>query len=331
MRHIIRKILVFAAVIAFLMPVTSSSSKEKAMLMIDIKQLSRYDENRVMYQQFEKIHDENSNEYEYTDNSFAALMVIKDKKVLFIEDGYDNPEEVKNNRVTYELGKQAIPDLWVNKISGSPNFIIITDRKIELQKSSSKDYVSANYKDFYLNVRDKVLKKHVAIFLSLIVNRKEAEISISRERISRKISDTGPVKYLTRVTGRTPDGGTIYSAEDANGDGITETFTVDCNDGFEWGFNSGPNLVCIINNSQKDVEKIIGRIAYLAYNGSPEEEQIIKKTFPTPEKVKAMIDELYNIDGDTARLLKSNNINLEDAVDKASKTEVKSDTKSETK
>lgn len=328
MRHITRNILIFIAVITLFLPVTSSS-KEKTLMMVDIRHLSRYDENRVLYQQFEKIHDENSNEYEYTDNSFAALMVIKDKKVLFIEDGYDNPEEVRNNRTTYELGKQAIPDLWVNKISGSPNFIIITDRKIELQKSSSKEYVSANYKDFYLTVRDKILKKHVSIFLSLIVNRKEAEISISRERLSRKISDTGPVKYLTRVTGRTPDGGTIYSAEDADGDGITETFTVDCKDGFEWGFNSGPNLVCIINNTQKDVEKIIGRIVNLAYYGSPEEEQIIKKTFPTAEKVKAMIDELYNIDGDTARLLKSNNINIEDTVEKSSKTDVKSDAKSD--
>ena len=53
------------------------------------------------------------------------------------------------------------------------------------------------------------------------------------------------VKYDNPGIGQDPDGGTVYYAEDADGDGITETFTVESRDGFQWGFKSGPNVVCI--------------------------------------------------------------------------------------
>jgi hypothetical protein len=325
MTHTLGKILACIVTLSFLVLVPSSYARERTLTPVDIQKLSRYDENRVLYQQFEKTHDEFAGEN--FDNSIAALMVIKDKKVYLIEDGYDSPEVVANNKAVLERGNQFLPDLWQNKISNSPNYVMITDRRIEIQKNTTKEFVSNNYKDFYLAVRDKLLKKHVAIFLSLVVNRKEAEISVSRVRIPRKVADGDQVKYITRVTGRTPDGGTVYYAEDANADGITETFTVESNDGFQWGFKSGPNIVCIINNTQKDIEKIIGRITNLAYFGSPEEEQIIKKTFPTPDKINSMIDNIYNIDAETERFLKKNNINLEDAVDKSSKSETKSETK----
>jgi len=307
----------------FLVP--ASYSKQQTLTLVDIQKLTRYDENRVLYQQFEKAPTEGDGATH--DNSIAALMVIKDKKVYLIQDGYDNPEQVAHNKAVLDRTSQIVPDLWQNKIANSPNYVMITDRKIEIQKNMTKEFVSSNYKDFYLAVRDKFLKKHVAIFLSLIVNRKESDINVSRERIPRKISDGDQVKYITRVTGRTPDGGTVYYAEDANGDGMTETCTADSRDGFQWGFQSGPNLVCIINNQQKDIEKIIGRITNLAYFGTDEEEQIIKKTFPTAEKIKAMIDDTYNIDAETERFLKKNNINLEESVDKSSKSETRSETK----
>ena len=51
--------------------------------------------------------------------------------------------------------------------------------------------------------------------------------------------------------------------------------------------------------------------------------QIIKKTFPSPEKIKSMIDDIYNIDAETERFLKKNNINIEESVDKSSKSETK--------
>ncbi len=316
-----RKTLVCVFSISFLFMVPTSYTKEQTLTLVEIQKLTRYDENRVLYQQFEKTH-EGFAEENY-DNSIAALMVIKDKKVYLIQDGYDNPEQVMHNKAVLDRSNQLLPDIWPNKISNSPNYVLVTDRRIEIQKNMSKEFVSNNYKDFYLTVRDKFLKKQVAIFLSLVVNRREAEISVSRSRIPRKISDGDQVKYITRVTGRTSDGGTVFYAEDANGDGITETFTADSRDGFQWGFQSGPNLVCIINNTQKDIEKIIGRITNLAYFGSDEEEQIIKKTFPSPDKIKSMIDDLYNIDAETERFLKKNNINLEETVDKSSKSDTK--------
>ncbi len=321
MTRTIRTALVCIFTLSFLFLVPFSYTKQLTLTLVDIQKLTRYDENRVLYQQFEKTPEENAGE-DY-DNSIAALMVIKDKKVYLIQDGYDNPEQVAHNKAVLDRSSQSLPDLWQNKISNSPNYVLITDRRIEIQRNITKEFVTSNYKDFYLAVRDKFLKKHVAIFLSLIVNRKEANISMKRERIRRKISDGDQVKYITRVSGRTPDGGTVYYAEDANGDGISETFTAESRDGFQWGFQSGPNVVCIINNTQKDIEKIIGRITNLAYFGSDEEEQIIKKTFPSPEKIKSMIDDIYNIDAETERFLKKNNINLEESVDKSSKSETK--------
>jgi hypothetical protein len=157
----------------------------------------------------------------------------------------------------------------------------------------------------------------------LIVNRREAEFSVERKHLPRKLSDGDKVLYMTSVTARTPDGSTVYHAEDADGDGITETFTVNCNDGFLWGAKSGPNIVCIIRNTQRDVESIIGTLTNLAYSGTPEEEQIIKKTFPTPDKINTMIDNLYNIDAETERYLKKNNVNIEEGIDSRRKTETK--------
>jgi hypothetical protein len=291
-------------------------SKEISFTPVDIQKLSRYDEDRVLFQQYESTPGQFT--ADAVDNSVAALMVIKDKKVYLFQDGYDNPEKVKLNRITLDRGNQMLPDMWPNKISNSPNFVLITDRRHEMQRNTIQEWVSSNYKDFYVSVKEKYLKKHVSIFYSMIINRRDNEITIIRTRLPRKIADADQAKYKTAVTAKTPEG-TIYYAEDADGDGITETFTVNLNDGFYWGSNSGPNLVCIIRNTQKDVEKIIGKLATFAYGGSPAEEEIIKKTFPGAGKVNSMIDDLYRIDGDTEKYLKKNNINIEDIVDKSSK------------
>lgn len=296
-------------------------SKDLSFTLLDIQKLNRYDENRVLYQQYESPHNEITGDV--VDNSIAALMIIKDKKVYLFEDGYDSPEQTKLNKIVLDRGNQMLPDMWPNKISNSPNFVLITDRKLEMQRNTTKEWVSNNYKDFYISVRDKFLKKHVSIFFSLIINRMENEISISRRRIPRKIAEGDQAKYITTVSARTPDGGTVYYAEDSDGDGITDIFTVNSGDDFQWGYGCGPNLVCIIHNTQKDIEKIIGRLANFAYNGSPAEEELIKKTFPGTDKINAMINDLYRIDADTERYLKKNNINIEDLVEKSSKGEGK--------
>jgi hypothetical protein len=292
-------------------------SKDLNFTLIDIQKLNRYDEDRVLYQQYESPHNEYTGEAE--DNSIAALMVIKDKKVYLFQDGYDSPEQAKLNKIVLDRGNQMLPDMWPNKISNTPNFVVITDRRLEMQRNTTKEWVSSNYKDFYISVRDKFLKKHVSIFYSLIINRRDNEITVSRKRIPRKISEGDQAKYITTVSARTPDGGTVYYAEDSDGDGITDIFTVNSSDGFQWGYKCGPNLVSIIHNTQKDIEKIIGKITNFAYNGSPDEEQMIKKTFPAPDTINSMINNLYRIDAETERYLKKNNINIEETVDKSSK------------
>ena len=318
-RKIARSLAYIAALSLFFQP--ALIARDLSYLPIDITKLSRYDENRVMYQHIETAHGEFSQDQ--MDNSVASLLVIKDKKVYLIRDGFDSTEQAMLNKGMYDKGGQLLPDIWVNKIDGVPDYIVVTDRKIEIQKNTTKEWVSSNYKEFYGSVREKFLKKHVAIFLSLIVNRVESEITVARKRLARTMADGDKVRYATTVTARTPDGGTVYYAEDADGDGVTETFTVNCNDGFIWGFKSGPNVVCILRNTQKDVENMIGTLTNLAYNGSPEEEQIIKKTFPTPDKINSMIDTLYNIDAETDKFLKKNSINLDESIDRKSKGESK--------
>ncbi len=289
-------------------------AKSDRFTLIDIQKLNRYDENRILYQHIEKLHDQFvADAY---DNSVAALMVIKDKTVYLFKDGFDDPEQVRANKILYDRGNQFLPDMWPNKIAGVPNFVMITDRRIEIQKNTTKEFVSANYKDFYMDVRNRFLKKHASIFLSLLVNRKDIEITIDRKRIPRKIADGDTVKYATWVSVRTSDGSTVYYAEDANGDGVTETFTVHSSDGFQWGFSSGPNLINIRNNSQKDIEGIIGWMTNTASGGSPVEDEIIKKTFPSAGTIGDMINDIYYIDAETKTFLKKKDINIEDAVEK---------------
>lgn len=312
MKHKIGRSLAYIIALSFFIQ-PALYSRDLEYMTINITKLSRYDDDRVMYQHIETPHSEFADEQQ--DNSVASLMVIKDKKVYLFRDGYDSAEQAMMNKAVYDKGGQSLPDIWTNKIDAVPDYIVVTDRKIEIQKNTTKEWVSSNYKEFYASVREKFLKRHVAIFLSLIVNRREAEIAVERKRQPRKISDGEQMRYITTVSGRTPDGGTVYYAEDADGDGVTETFTVNCSDGFNWGFRSGPNVVCILRNTQDDIKNIIGTLTNLAYNGSPEEEQIIKKTFPTPDKINSMIDTLYSIDAETARFLKKNNINIEEGID----------------
>jgi hypothetical protein len=310
---------IFAISILFQAP--SLYSKDLSFTYLDIKKVSSYDADRIVFQQFEKAPDELNPDAR--DNSVALMMIIQDRKIFFFQDGYDNPEQVYFTKINYSMGNQYVPDIWLNKIDSNPDYVMVTDRRIEIQRSNVKEWVSSNYKDMYISVRDKFIKKHVAIFLSLIVNRKDTDMTVTRKLLSKKLYDTSGPKYAINVSARTNDGSTVYYAEDADGDGVTETFTVHCGDGFQWGYKSGPNVICIENNTQKDIEQMIGRITNLAYYGSPEEEQIIKKTFPTSEKINSIINTLYNIDPETDKMLRKNGIDLEQNVDTSSKQEKK--------
>ncbi|MEJ5361242.1 MAG: hypothetical protein WHV26_04185 [Spirochaetota bacterium] len=60
---------------------------------IIIEELSRYNEDRIAYQHVQKQIVPNM------DNSFSALLIVKDRKIYLIQDGYDNPELVNTKRL----------------------------------------------------------------------------------------------------------------------------------------------------------------------------------------------------------------------------------------
>ncbi|MDR3237616.1 MAG: hypothetical protein LBT84_03850 [Spirochaetia bacterium] len=270
-------------------------SQEVPFQFLNTERLSRYSENRVAYQHFEK-------EYSpFIDNSISMLLIIKDSKVYLIIDGYDDPDVVDELRFADAEMTTLEADFWPNKISGSPNYIRMAERRQELIHSTSQEFVTKNYGDLFTTMRDAFLKKQVAMFKALLISRKENNILIERTPIPRKISDSSPVKYKITVKAKGLEN-VLYYAEDADGDGITETFTASIADGFDWGYRTGPNIVNIQSNKQENIANIIGKIVSDAYNGSAEEQEIIRKSFP-PEKVKDMIDDVYrSIDPNVKRL-----------------------------
>jgi hypothetical protein len=285
------------------------AAKDLQFESIEIEYISRYDEDRIAYQQVEK---EVAPRY---DNSLGTLLMIKDRKVYLLKDGYDNPREVKQQRLILEMENRIIGDLWLNKIDGKPDYIRVTDRRVEILKNfdevkavaetkkegkaetatdgkgESKDFVEKNFGNFYTSIRDALLKKHAAIFRQLMRDRRESGLVVDRYPLPKPTYIGAPQvqKFGISVSGKTIDE-KVYYAEDADGDGVTETFYVDIPDGFSWGYNSGPNIILILDNKQKDVQDIIGSLTRDAYYGTKEEEEHILKTFPKDSDIIQQYD-----------------------------------------
>jgi len=259
-------------------------AKDPDFMMIDLDNVSRYNEDRLAYQQVQKWTNT------YRDDSFAALLMIQKSKMYLIVDGYDNPKDVTNARRQLQLENVDYKeeDLWPNKLNGKPDYIRITDRRVELMKNFDEDYVSKNFGERYIKVRDALIQRHVQIFSQLMRNRKESGLTVTRELIPKPGYLGAPVetkqKYFMSVSAKSNDG-RIYYAEDADGDGVTETFWVSIPDGFNWGYQSGPNVIFIYKNKEKDIEKLIGNITKEAYFGTTEEEKNIIDTFPKDQDI----------------------------------------------
>lgn len=243
---------------------------------ISIENISRYSEDRISYQHIQKSLSDR------LDDSFSALLIVKDRNVYHIQDGFDNPQTVASRRVQLEMETQLIPNLWENKINNQPDFVRITDRKVEVVRNTNEEYVSKNFGSFFINVRNAFINKHVEVFKQLMINRKESGLIVQRTRIPVTAFFTAqpaPAKYKLTVRGKTNDEA-VYFAEDADGDGITETFTVNNMDGFHWGHRSGPNIIMIYNNQEADIKNMIGQLCNWAYYGTAEEEKMIIKKLP---------------------------------------------------
>lgn len=283
-------VLFFLIIAIFL--VSNARSKDMSFKIITIEKLSRYNEDRLAFQHIEKKISVK------IDNSLSCLLIAKDKKLYLLKDGYDNPKDVRVQKLILDMENRLIPpDLWKNKIDNKPDFIRITDRRVGLVKNVKQEFVTKNFGDFYIKVRNGFIKKHVNIFKSLMRDRKDSGLFVIKKPLPKRLTDYGPTKFFMSATAKTGDD-KIYYVEDADGDGITETFTTTIPDGFHWGFESGPNILFIYNNQQEDIKKLIGKLANEAHDGTPEEEEMMKKTFPKDTEIIDMIEDIYRVSGE---------------------------------
>ncbi len=278
----IRVLCALGVILLALLPAAPLFPRDADFQMMEIETISRYFEDRIAYQHIQRDISKS------IDNSIASLLIIKERKVYLIKDGYDNPKDVELQRIYSESESRLAGDLYLNKIKSKPNFIRITERRVEVLKHVGEEFVSKNFGSFYLNVRNAFIQKHVNVFRQLMSDRKESGLVIDRQIIPRPIqigaATNEPVKYSLRVWGKTIDE-KIYFAEDADGDEVAETFTVNSPDGFNWGFKSGPNIIFIYDNKEEDIKQIMGSLVRDAYYGTPDEEKSIVKTFPKDSEI----------------------------------------------
>jgi len=255
---------------------------------LDPLAVSTFRADRVVYQQIEQ------DVTPYYDDSFASLLIIRDSKMYFFEDGYDDRiQEMKRYQGARASG-YMIPDLWPNKISGKLNHVIVTDRRLISLRGFDSDAIESRFGQEYRDTRDKLIKKHTEVFYGLLTRPHEIEMAVVRRPIPRKFMDDEPIRYFSSVTVKTFNG-RVYYAEDTTGDGVTNTFTVTEPDGFNWGFKSGPNVICIINNTQEDIKEMIGTLVFDAQNGTEAFWEKAKKEFIPSDQMDNFIDDLYGV------------------------------------
>jgi hypothetical protein len=249
---------------------------------IDTSTLSRYTEERLAFQHIQLPRSISSTE----DNSFASLMIVKGNDVILFRDGFDDAKKVALDAYIIEIRRELPRDLWVNKINAKPDFVRIADRRSEKLLNVTEDYVDKNFGDLYRNVRNSFVNNHVRIFRELMRNRMDSDFNLQRKPISPPaFQEMKELAKFSTVIKAKAINGTLYFAEDTDGDDITETFYVTLEDGFSWGYKSGPNIIFIFNNKEDDVKQLIGKLCYEAYYGTAEEEKNILKTFPKDTEI----------------------------------------------
>ena len=318
------------AIILFviIVSVVTVNSRDFSYEEVNLKHISRFNENRIVYQQIEHIVDPEV--FQHQDPSVATLLIIKDQKVLLFKDGYDDPKVAEENYLAKSRSNRlSFNETWERDIDGKPDYLVVAERKREVLKNiilpGSNGELKKEYVDFYIKTREAFLQAHVDKFRQIVSSKTaedlnlrgsvsesssdskgervmiDAVYNIHRIAIPKKLSDDGPTKYKISVTAKTKEGA-VYYAEDADGDGVTETFTLDINDGFAWGYKSGPNIIFIFKNKQEDIKNIIGNLCKEAYEGgSPEEIKLIDQRLNILEKeVPILMDQIIkgNFDGE---------------------------------
>ncbi|MFW5808274.1 MAG: hypothetical protein ACOC2H_11170 [Spirochaetota bacterium] len=269
--------IVSIAIAAVILPGLLVGSSAPEFKFITVENVSRYTENRIAFQHVDKFIDSRK------DNSQELLLIIRDSKMQLIMDGYDNPKQVMEQRLMYDMERRLYDDekIWENKINGKPDAIIVTDRRVPVMRSFKEEFVTENFGEYYSNIRNTFIQRHVNIFRSLMVHRKDSDLYVKREPLPRPFHLGAPedseTKYMISATAKTSDG-RIYYCEDADGDGVTETFSVNLVDGFNWGYKSGPNIIFIYKNKSEAIREIIGTLAENAYYGTDTEMDRMEET-----------------------------------------------------
>lgn len=270
-------------------------SKDRGYLVIDVDKISRYNQDRIAYQRIENPDEQTK------DNSVEVLLVIKNNKTYYLVDGYDNVADVAMKRIVMDAENKYIEnnDFWANKINGKADYVRIIYRRSDLLRNTNEEFVSSNFGQFYNSVRDRFIKLHVEKFRTLMKNRGESRLTVSRRLLSTRVdpdNNTNIIqKFYKSATAKAGDE-TVYFCEDADGDGITETFMASLDDGFDWGIDSGPNVLLIKGNTDKDIETMIGKLVNESENGTVEEEKKMFQEFPREDDIHRMMEQVTPID-----------------------------------
>ncbi len=281
---------VFIILFLLSIPTTILLSNKYRFDTIRIKKVSRFNEDRIAFQHIDIFTQAD------IDDSVEALLIIKKQKMYLIKDGYDKADDVREKRLLLNMQAKMVDDtaLWKNKMNSLPDYIKITDRRVEILTNFTEKFVNVNFGPFYKKVRDSFIKRHVSVFRTLLRNRRESGLYVVRKPLPQPFylgAKQTETKYYITATAKTKDE-KIYYCEDADGDDITETFSVSLPDGFNWGTYSGPNMIFIFKNKSKDLENIIGKLAHESFYGTTEEEKIMLKTFPKESEIIELIDDI---------------------------------------
>lgn len=292
-----KKLITLIVILLLIIPVAIISSSKiknarfKHFDYIDLEHVSRYDEDRIAYQRIEDFIDTEK------DNSLECLLVIRKRKMYLMKDGYDKPMIVKQRQNLLDMEQKLYypENLWKNKINGKPDYVAITNRRVPIMTNNDENIVARNFGNFYKTIRNKFIKRHTEVFKQLMINRGESFFYVNIKPLPNliypgsKSKSVDEQKYSTVAKAKSSDG-SIYYCEDADGDGITETFSVRRGDGFHWGYKSGPNIIFIYKNTNKDIEQLIGKLAEQAIKGTKAEEKNIIENFPNKKEISDLID-----------------------------------------
>ena len=227
-------------------------------------------------------------------------------------------------------------NFYVNRLDGAPDYLMIANARLRTVNVENIDmpeeeaWVSTNFTEFYKRLRDRHIRRFVSQYTDLLsepeqfnarIFRNRAILSYAREGGESHTTAPGSAEQGAATDAAAPsesggedvlwyrrvdiiaNDGTHYTAIDADGDRITETFLVSEAGGFNWGRPELPNVIAIYNNREPEVQELIKSLVEIAFRGTEEklteytgdasrsgdleswietEEQLSRQSYPSP-------------------------------------------------